>query len=330
MRHRRGFTLIELLVVIAIIAVLIALLLPAVQAAREAARRSSCVNNLKQMGLALANYESVFGGFPFAGANYGWCTGTSRHPGEAIMNLNGIAMLLPQMEQGAIYNSINFQHQLSDSKNGNTGCCGPNDSQGFLPGTARVNTTAGTTVLGVLLCPSDPADKEAKNSTYYGQTLQSGTTYYRGIKTDYDFAVYRSYSCNNWKTLAPNLKTMFGENSDAKISSVTDGTSNTVAMVEKTLEVYNGDGTPWLYRGWVQNGSDLSVGINSWIYNNTPSTLKYGRLSSWERVGSLHPGGCNVVKGDGSVMFLKQSISLAVLQRLQGMADGAIISASEY
>ena len=327
MRRNRGFTLIELLVVISIIAVLIALLLPAVQSAREAARRSQCTNNLKQLGLALANYESTMGGYPFAGANYGWCRhASSRHPGEAVMNLNGIAMLLPYMEQAPIYQAINFSQSLSNARNGNLNCCGPNDTQGYMSGSALVNTTAATTVLSVLLCPSDPGDSVAKNSAVYGQALQSGSTYYRGYKSNYDFVVYRNYNCLNWKDLNAAQKTMFGENSNTKVSSVTDGTSNTIAMVERTMEVYNGDGTPWLYRGWVQNGGDLSVGINSWTYNNRPETRKFGRLSSWERVGSLHPGGCNVVRGDGSVAFLKESTALTVLQRLAAMADGSILS----
>src|SRR5881275_2366035 len=102
---RRGFTLIELLVVIAIIALLIALLLPAVQAAREAARRSQCINNMKQLGLALANYESANGAYP---ASYGasasptdrWGTWGSWSPQ---------AMLLGYVEQQPLYNSINFQ-----------------------------------------------------------------------------------------------------------------------------------------------------------------------------------------------------------------------------
>ena len=94
-RIRRGFTLIELLVVIAIIAVLIALLLPAVQAAREAARRAQCVNNLKQMGLAVHNYISTVSALP--GGDLPWWTEWSAH-----------AMLLPYLEQGPVYNSINF------------------------------------------------------------------------------------------------------------------------------------------------------------------------------------------------------------------------------
>jgi len=131
----RGFTLIELLVVIAIIAVLIALLLPAVQAAREAARRSQCVNNLKQLGLALHNYESAGGGFPpgivNSQSNVGeWATWTAWSPQ---------AMLLPYMEQAPLYNAANFSFN----------CCQYGDQ-------ARdTNVTVALTRVANFLCPSD-------------------------------------------------------------------------------------------------------------------------------------------------------------------------------
>ena len=124
---RRGFTLIELLVVIAIIAVLIALLLPAVQAAREAARRSQCVNNLKQMGLAVHNYESTNGTlppgvvYPSPVDNWGW-------------GPSGLLSLLPFLEQTALYNACNFNWSPDDP----------------------CNQTADSTQITTFLCPTDP------------------------------------------------------------------------------------------------------------------------------------------------------------------------------
>jgi len=111
--RRRGFTLVELLVVIAIIGVLVALLLPAVQAAREAARRMSCSNNLKQIGLALHNYHDSFKRFPPAGINYGWCQSPA-NDGRKLFNSNGLMMLLPFVEQNALYNQYDQTQAASN------------------------------------------------------------------------------------------------------------------------------------------------------------------------------------------------------------------------
>jgi prepilin-type N-terminal cleavage/methylation domain-containing protein/prepilin-type processing-associated H-X9-DG protein len=125
---RRAFTLIELLVVIALIGVLIALLLPAVQAAREAARRIGCVNNLKQIGIALHGYHDVHNTFPAGG----WIVIVTQ-PGKA-MNMGWSAAVLPWLEQRALYDGLNVSFPYSDP----------------------VHSTAGHTVLQVYLCPSEP------------------------------------------------------------------------------------------------------------------------------------------------------------------------------
>src|SRR5580704_13400612 len=146
-RPKRGFTLIELLVVIAIISVLIALLLPAVQSAREAARRAQCLNNLKQIGLAIANYESAFRLYPFAkGLNY-----TSTVPGAAAYaRWSALSQLLIFIEQGNLFNSINFN--LPPETPGMAGAVP------FMPAYQdpnRENMTASLTQVAAFLCPSD-------------------------------------------------------------------------------------------------------------------------------------------------------------------------------
>ncbi|MFO0957840.1 MAG: DUF1559 domain-containing protein [Isosphaeraceae bacterium] len=128
--RRRGFTLIELLVVIAIIGVLIALLLPAVQQAREAARRIQCTNNLKQLGLALHNYENANGSLPPSQVLVQ--VGTASPTWATSWGVS--ARLAPYMEQGALYNSMNFNLKYSDP----------------------VNTTVSYLQVGYLLCPSEP------------------------------------------------------------------------------------------------------------------------------------------------------------------------------
>src|SRR3954447_11426174 len=137
-RFRRGFTLIELLVVIAIIAVLISLLLPAVQSAREAARRAQCINNLKQIGLAFANYESANSIFPLGAmvigtspANTSWASETGNN------GVSWVALVLPYLEQSTVFNSINFSLTIAGN------------------GTSSFFATAWYTRLSVLSCPSD-------------------------------------------------------------------------------------------------------------------------------------------------------------------------------
>jgi len=211
---RRGFTLIELLVVIAIIGVLIALLLPAVQSAREAARRAQCTNNMKQLGLAVANYESANGSYP---ASYGsaasltdrWGTWGSWSPQS---------LLLPYMEQTPTYNAINF------------GIVSHGD-QGHLD---VVQSTAITTGIASFVCPSGPKPV----GTYYGKA-RSGNSYFASVGSSLHWVGASGAS-------APNGIFMYGgsgsgtEGAPARtLATVIDGTSNTIAFGEWRIGDFN-------------------------------------------------------------------------------------------
>src|SRR6516164_1108147 len=151
-RRRRGFTLIELLVVIAIIAVLIALLLPAVQAAREAGRRSQCVNNMKQIGLALHNYHTSNNSFPLGGSQNAFSGPGNYHPWCAW---SAQGLMLGYIDQGPLYNAANFSVVP------------------LLGNLSPLNATVANTIVSTFLCPSDAnAGRQDINSYYacYGTT----------------------------------------------------------------------------------------------------------------------------------------------------------------
>jgi prepilin-type N-terminal cleavage/methylation domain-containing protein/prepilin-type processing-associated H-X9-DG protein len=218
-RRLRGFTLIELLVVIAIIAVLIALLLPAVQAAREAARRAQCVNNLKQLGLAMHNYHSGIGSFPMAGSNASIATGAV---GGAWGNWSAITMMLPYMEQGTIYSALNFNLV-------NQGQTGNNVEQ-------LVNSTGCTSILNVLLCPSAIPIQGGSPYGYYGKA--PNTSYFASVGSSMNqygggnagLAVTNSTGGN----ATPNGPfQVFG--GAYGLRDITDGSSNTIAFGEWRL-----------------------------------------------------------------------------------------------
>ena len=327
-----GFTLVELLVVIAIIGILVALLLPAVQAAREAARRSQCTNNLKQLGLALNNYHSIFNKFPPAGTGYGWCvwsTDIGSYPGwngdDVIFNSNGLVLLMPHLDQAELFDQYDTSQASTNLMKGGP-CCPPNRAHGSLAGDAVTsgNAQLATNRLQVLSCPSDDGDPYLDDGGgTYG--VAKGLA---GAKTNYDFSA-TSGLCNSWRNepfYDPDLdagRRMFGENSDCSIRSVTDGTSHTIAMAERTYEVFNGTCSAWAYRGWVMTGIDAadSGGINRWFGMGTQYMIR-GRLVSYANVGSLHPGGAQVVLADGSVHFLSEDTDTTILERLSAYSDG--------
>jgi prepilin-type N-terminal cleavage/methylation domain-containing protein/prepilin-type processing-associated H-X9-DG protein len=324
---RRGFTLIELLVVIAIIAILIALLVPAVQAVREAAARTQCTNNLKQLGVALHNYESVKRVLPPAGIGYGWCN--VNHPtyvGDAnIYNANGLSLLLPYLEESALDAKFDRTQAVS---NQNTGfCCGDTgNTDGTLVGNPATNGNAAlmSTRVAILACPDESYSPVEPASGAYGPAAG-----FSAIKVNYDFITSTGdFSCNYWKAAPANARNMFGENSTTRFSDITDGTSNTLAFGETTVEVWNGRGSAWGYRAWVMTGIDPRGGINDWTFVSitNPPGPQAGVLGSWGRAGSLHPSGANFCYADGSVRFINEATPVATLTKLGYMADGSNVS----
>jgi prepilin-type N-terminal cleavage/methylation domain-containing protein/prepilin-type processing-associated H-X9-DG protein len=205
---RRGFTLIELLVVIAIIGVLIALLLPAVQAAREAARRAQCINNMKQLGLATANYESAFGSYPagYGTRNYdgsSWGTWGSWSPQ---------AMLLPYLEQRQLFDSANFSLHSHGGDNSDV-----------------ANTTVVTARIASLICPSSPPPA----GTYYGRP-NPGNNYFASVGPSLHWHgnTGNSSPAGIFKFGGSAPETPWENSKEIGIADVTDGTSNTIAFGE--------------------------------------------------------------------------------------------------
>ena len=208
-RRSSGFTLIELLVVIAIIAVLIALLLPAVQAAREAARRSQCVNNLKQIGLATLNYESTYSILP--PANLYTQQGNSQFGPSVFLQM------APFLEMNPAYNAMNFAYSYA----------------------CPANSTVGSLSVAMLLCPSDPtaSTKAQITGDYYGLpatlALSQGYTHYFGNGGPYNangFKVVGGFGAD--PSLAQYQMGTIVDQGAITLASITDGTSNTLLFSE--------------------------------------------------------------------------------------------------
>ncbi len=313
-----GFTLIELLVVIGIIAILIALLLPAVQQAREAARRSACKNNLKQIGLALHNYNETFSVFPYATANIGQCAASANNN---ITNHKGWLYLLPYFDEAALYNQFNFEAATGMR---NTGA-------GTLAGGGAVasgNAALSTNRLEVLLCPTDDGQP-----FYAGANATYGAGVANSARTSYDFSIDNGNGCTLWSNENLSTRKMFGLNSSCRIRDITDGTSNSVAVCETTLEVYDGVTGSWACAQHVGLGIELDYPPNRTINNwyccgwQTPPWTNYqiGRLGEWGSPGSTHPGGMHVLMADGAVRWLNENIGTTLRVNLARIADGNVI-----
>ncbi len=346
--QRQAFTLVELLVVIAIIGILVGLLLPAVQAAREAARRMQCSNNLKQLGLAVHNYESAHRAFPLT------TTGPSRqtpHLGNGFYSW--MAMILPQIEQGPLYNSIRFEESMVDAK----GFSRASDYRLLTISDTHPNAMAAATRINSFLCPSDSADMTSTLGT--GQPAPGSYAGNVGW-------VRRATGPNG--TLTPLAKSngampfVNPVNPDPwqvpkiKFGSFSDGTSNTALISERLIN--NGEAVRGAFGIEIQGAtnpatlsycasSGSSRSLTRWIpycsgvsVPDATYTLPHGRswISGWTLAANLymhvmpinsrnchlyggeddganivtassnHTGGAQVVYADGHVSFVSDNI----------------------
>jgi prepilin-type processing-associated H-X9-DG protein len=287
---------------------------------------------MKQLGVALHNYQSANGRFPPAGKGYGWCNhqpaaGCPSDP--VIYNLHGLVLLLPYIEQDNIFRRYD-PNSASSTRNQCLSGTSANMPLAGSPLTSGNGALAALTI-PTFTCPSDKGDPLLPDNDTYGIGNSVGIT---PQKTNYDFSVqYWEWRCNAWAVTPASVRRMFGENSTTRPTDVTDGLSNTIAMCETTFECANGMAPPWAYRGWVQVGVDPGPtaqpsGINVWTSNWTlpnsgrPAPIP-GKVGSWSWPGSLHPGGCNVLFGDGSVHFVAETTPVTLLNQLAAMADGS-------
>jgi prepilin-type N-terminal cleavage/methylation domain-containing protein/prepilin-type processing-associated H-X9-DG protein len=320
----RGFTLIELLVVIAIIAVLIALLLPAVQAAREAARRVQCVNNLKQIGLALHNYHDALLVFP-----PGYIAASKFIDGETDTSpgWGWASMILPQLEQGPLFSSINFSLAIQ------------------LPD----NSTGVQTLLTAYICPSDQV---APGRTFVVNNV-SGSPVATVTPSS-----YAACAGNDAADVALGLNNdglgngLFFRNSNVRIASVTDGTSQTVLVLERAWACTEGTWVGAVPNGIVQRGPLNPCPGNATYLAPCLTIAHCNMLNSnsdtdggLDDPSSLHTGGANILFADGSVHFYKNILSnlganpdgstrysqgSLVFQPLGTRAGGEVVSSDSY
>jgi prepilin-type N-terminal cleavage/methylation domain-containing protein/prepilin-type processing-associated H-X9-DG protein len=325
----RGFTLIELLVVVSIIGVLIALLLPAVQAAREAARRGQCINNLRQICMALHNYHSANNALPPPKIRTASCLGAyTAPPALGVLNTTGFTMVLSHLDQKPLYDAYNFSQASAPSIGWSATV--PNN---ILIGDPAVNSTVVGSLVSTFYCPSDIVPvvatvKPANSLTY---------AILDGRRSDYVLMAsrYTEYDCSATAPAKPPDAGMFFTDYSTSFLEVIDGLSNTVMVGESRQEkqsslfgAYWGAGTHTSTHGTVYpplSGNAANSLPNAPFETSNPRQLPY----AW-RISSLHPGGVNMGFGDGSVKYIKNNINIYVWWSLQTMNGNEVISADSY
>jgi prepilin-type N-terminal cleavage/methylation domain-containing protein/prepilin-type processing-associated H-X9-DG protein len=352
MRSRKGFTLIELLVVIAIIAILIGLLVPAVQKVREAAARMQCSNNLKQIGLALHNYEGNFHQFP-PGSQIPWYpVGPDR---DDFLNFtrpfgpNWAVLLLPYIEQDNLYNQANPSSYP-----------GVPITVGVPPANANQTWRLVRNMdVKIYLCPSDPNNRQHYNDPSNGPAEKDWARGNYGVTAGWEDYDHVANGNTKLTTQAGVMKgfiasPMMSANYGARFAEVTDGLSNTIMVGE-----LRAGRSPLDPRGVWALGYPSSSIVNAGraSYNPTPNNnlgdagkdgdeiqtcgevwtstigsvdglgcIKKGNLMTSGMSRSLHTGGVNACMGDGSVRFIKNSIDEQTWCFLISKADGQVIA----
>ncbi len=310
-----GFTLIELLVVIAIIAILIALLLPAVQQAREAARRTQCRNNLKQIGLALHNYHDVHLVFP-PGYIAGQVAETDPASVETGTGFAWGVMILPQLEQTALFDHFDFNEVTTDAH----------------------NLEHGQTRLVAFRCPSDPAPELF--------TVTDGTQDYDVASANY-VGIYGYGDVTLWPG-RPDGAGILYRNSGTRLRDVTDGTSNTMLVGERRHAHQFVPGMPevaanatWyaaLPGAFRPAGMPMpDVGPASLVLGHVGQTMPSGATMHHPpnttnmivNFSSAHTGGMHFLMADGSVHFLSENVDYNTFRWLGQRADGEVLTVPE-
>lgn len=288
-----GFTLVELLVVIAIIGILVSLLLPAVQAAREAARRAQCMSNLRQVALAISNYESGFKRFPS-----GWNDNVQPlHPGWSWSHA-----LLPFMEQNTLYGQI-------DSR---------------FPVVATINQGYRLNVIPTYLCPSDPGESifeigsetdEAEEEEHIGHNVDEGPKLFRIAKGNY-VGVFGTLEIEEHPYRGDGV--FFG-NSIIRPRDIVDGLSHTLVVGERSSRL---GGSVW--HGWVDGAADPGA-----RFLGTTDHVPNSPVGHFDDFSSQHGSGTHFVNGDCSTRLIANSIEHAVYQAMATRHGAEIVSTDD-